>query len=386
MQNTRVLISGASIAGPALAHWLARYGFEVTVVEKAGAIRPGGQAVDFKGSIHMDVLRRMGILDAVRALDVRDDDAPIVNAAGRRVGTAPGAFGAGEVNVPRGDLARILHDLTTTDAEYVFGDSIATLTETPDGVDVTFVHGAPRTFDIVVGADGMHSTVRRLAFGPESEFVTHLGYYYALADIDTGGDDVVYSEPGKTVMLGGTKAPAFFVFASPLLPPARDDVDVQKRQVADALRDGRWRLPELVAQLPAARDFHMDSISRATVDRWSRGRVVLLGDSAWGNALGGYGTGLALVGAYVLAGELARAHGDHGPAFASFQRRFEEYASVSRKVNAGKLLAPRTAAGVAVRNALFSALAVVAPLMRIVDRPASNLRLESYEAEQAVVR
>lgn len=386
MQNTRVLISGASIAGPALAHWLARYGFEVTVVEKAGAIRPGGQAVDFKGPIHMDVLRRMGILDAVRALDVRDDDAPIVNAAGRRVGTAPGAFGAGEVNVPRGDLARILHDLTTTDAEYVFGDSIATLTETPDGVDVTFVHGAPRTFDIVVGADGMHSTVRRLAFGPESEFVTHLGHYYALADIDTGGDDVVYSEPGKTVMLGGTKAPAFFVFASPLLPPARDDVDVQKRQVADALRDGRWRLPELVAQLPGARDFHMDSISRATVDRWSRGRVVLLGDSAWGNALGGYGTGLALVGAYVLAGELARAHGDHGPAFASFQRRFEEYASVSRKVNAGKLLAPRTAAGVAVRNALFSALAVVAPLMRIVDRPASNLRLESYEAEQAVVR
>ncbi len=382
MQNTRVLVSGASIAGPALAYWLHRSGFDVTVVEKASSIRPGGQAVDFKGPIHMRVLREMGILDEVRAADVRDADGIIVNAAGRKVGTAPGGFGAGEVNIPRGDLARILHRLTEDTTEYVFGDSITSLTDTGDGVDVTFEHGAPRTFDLVVGADGMHSNVRRLAFGPESEHVTHLGYHYVLADLDTGPDDVVYSEPGITVMLGGTKAPAFLVFAGPPLPPARDDVDRQKQQVAEALRLGKWRIPELLEQLPDARDFYMDSISRATVDHWSRGRVVLLGDSAWGNALGGYGTGLAVVGAYVLAGELARAGGDHVTAFDTFERRYRNYASISHKVNAGKLLAPRTTAGIRVRNLLFSTLAVFGPLMRVVDRPASNLVLEDYDAHR----
>jgi 2-polyprenyl-6-methoxyphenol hydroxylase-like FAD-dependent oxidoreductase len=381
VQNNRVLISGASIAGPALAHWLDRYGFEVTVVEKARAIRPGGQAVDFKGPIHLRVLEEMGILDAVRAADVRDEDAAIVDAAGRRIGTAPGAFGAGEVNVPRGDLAHLLHDLTEDRVEYVFGDSIATMTDTGDAVDVTFEHGVPRTFDLVVGADGMHSNVRRLAFGPERDHVTHLGHYYVLADIDTGDDDVVYSEPGITAMLGGSKAPAFFVFASPVLPPARDDVAVQQRQAADALRGAGWRIPELVEQFPTAREFYMDSISRATVDHYARGRVVLLGDSAWGNALGGFGTGLAIVGAYVLAGELARADGDHTVGFAHFEGKFRDYASVSRKVNAGKLLAPRTALGIRVRNLLFGTIARFGSLIRFVDRPASNLTLEDYSDE-----
>ncbi|PZF61525.1 FAD-dependent oxidoreductase [Curtobacterium sp. MCBD17_013] len=374
---TTVLISGASIAGPALAYWLHRYGFDVTVVEQAERIRPGGQAVDFKGPIQMRVLAEMGILDAVRAKDVRDEDAPIVNASGRRIGTAPGAFGAGEVNVPRGDLAQILHERTEHDVEYVFGDSITGIDDDGEGVDVTFRHGAPRRFDLVVGADGIHSNVRRLVFGPEEAYVTHLGHYYVLADIDTGPEDVVYSQPGMTVMLGGGKAPVFLVFASPLLPSARDDVDMQKRQAADALRDGAWRIPEIIGRFGEAHSFYMDSISRVTVDHYARGRTVLLGDAAWGNALGGYGTGLAMVGAYVLAGELHRAAGDPA-AFATFERKFTDHASVSRKVNAGRLLAPLTRGGVLVRNLLFSALAVAKPLMRIVDQPASDLTLEHY--------
>jgi 2-polyprenyl-6-methoxyphenol hydroxylase-like FAD-dependent oxidoreductase len=380
MKNKRVLISGASIAGPALAYWLHRYGFDVTVVEKAPEVRRGGQAVDFKGPIHMTVLRRMGILDAVRAANVPSDDGILVNAKGRTIGTIPGAFAGGEINVPRGDLAHILHDLTAGRCEYVFGDSISSITETADGVDVTFVNGRPRTFDLVVGADGMHSTTRALAFGPESDYVTHLGHYYVLATIDAGHDDVMYNEPGRMAAIGGSKAPAFFVFAADPLPPARDDVDRQKQQVVDAYRDGRWRLPELMAKIPASTDFYMDSISRATLDHYSRGRVVLVGDAAYGNALGGYGTGLAMVGAHVLAGELAVADGDHHRAFQQYENRFRPYASISQKVNAGRLLAPRTRLGIVARNAMFTAMSVVGPLVKVFDRPATNIDLPDYDA------
>ncbi|GAA1643313.1 FAD-dependent monooxygenase [Actinoplanes couchii] len=381
MINKRVLISGASIGGPALAYWLHRHGFDVTVVEKAGEIRRGGQAVDFKGPIHRRVLSEMGILDRVKQATVMGGDDRIVDARGRTIGFVPAAFAGGEFNIPRGDLARLLYALTAHTCEYVFGDSITSLTETASGVDVTFTHGAPRTFDLVVGADGMHSNVRRLAFGPESDHVTHLGYYYALADLDAGDDNVAYNEPGRMVGLGGSKAPAFFVFAADRLP-ARDDVDAQKQMMMDAYRDGRWRIPELLTKIPAATGFYMDSISRATVDRYSTGRVALVGDSAWGNALGGFGTGLAMVGAYVLAGELARAGGDHTVAFPQFETKFREYASISDKINAGRLLAPRTRPGIVARNLLFTALKLFSPAMRLIEGPAKNITLDDYASTQ----
>ena len=250
MKNTRVLISGASIGGPAMAFWLHRYGFDVTVVEKADTIRAGGQAVDFKGPIHRTVLERMGILDEVKAANVPNADGTIVNAQGRKIGTVPGEFAGGEINVPRGDLAGILYRLTADRVTYIFGDSISTLSETDSGIDVTFVSSQAQTFDLVIGADGMHSNVRELAFGPESDYVHHLGYYYVLAGLDTGEDEMLYNEPGRMAAIGGTKAPAFFIFTSDVLPPARDDVALQKQQAVDALSGGRWRMPELVAKIP----------------------------------------------------------------------------------------------------------------------------------------
>ncbi|MPQ99080.1 FAD-dependent oxidoreductase [Modestobacter sp. I12A-02628] len=378
MTTARVLVSGASIAGPALAFWLHRYGYDVTVVEKADQIRRGGQAVDLKGPVHRTVLTRMGILDAVAAAHVPNADGITVDASGRKVGTIPGAFAGGEINVPRGDLAAILYDLTADTCRYVFDDSITSLTETDTGVDVTFARSAPETFDIVVGADGMHSHVRALAFGPESAYVEHLGFCYVLAKLDTGPEDMMYNEPGRMVAIGGPKAPAFFVFASDQPPTARDDVEAQKRQLIDAFAGSGWRVPELLAQVPAAQEFYLDSISRATVEHYSTGRVVLLGDAAYGNALGGFGTGLALVGAYVLAGELATADGDHQKAFRSYEAAIRGYAAVSQKVNAGRLLAPRTRPGIWVRNLMFSSLSLVGPLMKIIDRPASNITLADY--------
>lgn len=381
MKNTRVLISGASLAGPALAFWLQRYGFDVTVVEKATELRRGGQAVDFKGPVHHSVLQKMGILEAVKQASIDDDDGTIVNARGRKIGVVPGAFSGGEINIPRGDLAHLVYDLTFQKCEYVFGDSITSLTETSHSVEVTFIHGAARTFDIVIGADGIHSNVRKLAFGPEANYVTHLGYYYVLADLDLDAcsGDVLYNEPGRMVGLNSSKASAFFVFASDLLPRT-DDVEVQKQQVIDAYRGGKWRLPELMTMIPTASNFYMDSISRVTTQHYSQGRVALLGDSAYGNALGGFGTGLAIVGAYVLAGELLRAGGEHAIAFAQYQAKYRDYASVSQKINAGRLLAPKSRLGIVGRNILFTTMKAFGPAMKAFEGPAKNIDLENYSA------
>ena len=154
-QNSRVLISGASIAGPALAYWLAKYGFDVTIVEKATKVRPGGQAVDFKGATHRTVLERMGILDDVmQSRTPNSGDGLVVDAHSCTIACVPSEFSAGEIEILRGDLARILYERTAATCEYVFGDSISFLKETAVGVEVTFERSAPRVFDLVVGADG----------------------------------------------------------------------------------------------------------------------------------------------------------------------------------------------------------------------------------------
>ncbi len=379
MRNLTVLISGASIAGPALAYWLNRYGCTVSVVEKTAALRSGGQAVDFKGDTHRTVLERMGILDEVRRRQTGGRDTVVVDADGKRLTVIPGEFTGGEMEIRRGDLAALLYERTRDDCEYLFGESITALTETANGVHVTFERGAPRTFDIVVGADGIHSNVRRLAFGPESDYVHHNGYYYALAELGASdGDAVMYNEPGRMVTVGGRKAQAFFVFASPPLDYDRYDTDQQKKQLLAHYQDGGWRLPELLAQVPDATEFYLDSISRVRVDRYSDGRVVLLGDAAYGNTLGGFGTGLAIVGAYVLAGELMAANGDHRVGFQAYEDQFRAYAKVSEKGNAGPFLAPGSRTRMWLRNAMFRSRFMLKLMLRMADDLASDIILKDY--------
>ncbi|RKT55113.1 FAD-dependent monooxygenase [Saccharothrix australiensis] len=388
MENTEVLISGAGIAGPALAHWLHRLGCAVTVVEKACAPRPGGQAVDFKGPTHLRVLARMGLLDEVRALRTGGVDQAVVDGRGRRLAVIPREFTGGDVEIRRGDLAALLHERTAHACEYVFGDSVTSLTETAGGVHVTFERGAERTFDLVVGADGIHSAVRRLVFGPEEEHVRFLGHYYALADLgdlggfgglgDLGGEEaVMYSEPGRTAVVGGP-GPAFFVFASAPLTYDRYDPVAQREVLRSAFAGGGWRLPELVAALAGTTSVHLDSISRVETDRYARGRVVLLGDAGYGNTLAGFGTGLAVVGAYVLAGELQAAGGDHRTAFRRYGERLRGLAKVARRANAGPFLAPRSRARIRLRNGLFNSRPLVSLLLKTTDRFATDPDLPDY--------
>ncbi|MFG2894034.1 FAD-dependent monooxygenase [Streptomyces sp. NPDC048248] len=386
----RVLISGASIAGPALAHWLGRYGFEPTVVELAPALRGGGQAVDFRGETHLTVLERMGVLAQLRRIRTGGSPMRFVDDRGRQLLGLPPEFAGGDVEVPRGDLARVLHEHSLPHTEYLFGDSITGLTETAGGVQVTFRSAAPREFDLVIGADGLHSQVRRLAFGPEEGFVRHLGYYAATWQLPNyrgfGRGSVGFNTPGRLASVGGdprdaAKAGAFFLFASPQLTYDRHDPDRQKALIGAAFAGLGWEVPRLLDSLRQAPELYFDSISRADVPSWSKGRICLVGDAACGATIGGMGTGTGVVAAYVLAGELALAGGDHRAAFTRYENTMRAYVQGCQKGGdrTGKFLAPATATGIRVRNGLMSRRAILNWMLR-EGRKVSTLALPDYRA------
>jgi 2-polyprenyl-6-methoxyphenol hydroxylase-like FAD-dependent oxidoreductase len=309
---TNILISGASIAGTSMAYWLRRHGFTPTVVERAPSIREGGYKVDIRGVA----------LDAVRARSTDMRTVTHYDARGRRVATMDAdLFGGREgddVELMRGDLNEILYDLTRDDVEYIFDDSITSIAD--DGT-VTFERSPARRFDLVVGADGVHSNTRRLAFGDDSRIVRDLGYYISICTVpNTLGldrEEAVHAAPGRTANVYSTKqdtnAKALFMWSSEPLTYDYRDTEQQKRLLTEAMSEVRWEVPALLDAVRDAKDFYFDSVSQIHMDRWSTGRVVLLGDAAYcASPASGQGTSLAMVGAYVLAGELAASGLDGG--------------------------------------------------------------------------
>ena len=333
MKNKSVLISGASVAGPALAFWLGRYGFHPTIVERAPAMRPGGYAVDFRGA-SVRVLERMGLLSEVQRRQTRIGAITIVDRDNKKVASMPDGFTSGELEILRGDLAGIFHEATRETTEYIFDDSIASMKESEAGIDVVFERGGQRRFDLVVGADGLHSKVRSLAFGEEANFVRYLGYYVSIftipnyLNLDRRG--LYYGTLGKKVGIfsGGDQreAKASFFFATEPLEYDRRNMDQQKRALRDHFQQEGWEIPRLLQIMETAPDFYFDSISQVKMNRWSAGRSVLLGDAAYcASPLSGMGTGMAVVGAYVLAGELAEANGDYALAFERYENLMRDF-------------------------------------------------------------
>jgi len=403
-----VLISGASIAGPALAYWLGRYGFRPTIVEIAPALRTGGNAVDFRGPLHLGVLGRMGVLDALRAVQTGGTAMRFVDDAGARLMEWPAGLAGGELEVLRGDLARILCEAGGDRTEYLFGDSVAAMRETAGGVDVTFASGLERTFDLVIGADGVHSAVRRLTFGPSDRFVKHLGYYVAGWEVpnewaltrDPSNHPahhpnqtkvmLLHSAPGRTAGVGGdhqhpSRANAFFVFASPRLTYDRHDPAEQKAILRDRFAGMGWLTPRLLAHLDTAPDLYFDQICRVDNPSWTRGRVALVGDAACGATIGGQGNGTAVVSAYVLAGELAAAGGDHRVAFPRYEQRIGRFARGTQKGGdtTGRFLAPRTARGIRMRDTLNNQKWFLTLTFKIAADRSTNLALPAYESPAA---
>jgi 2-polyprenyl-6-methoxyphenol hydroxylase-like FAD-dependent oxidoreductase len=365
--NERILISGSSIAGPTLAFWLAKYGFCPTVVERAAGVRAGGNGVDVRGQA-IEVAERMGILPRIRAAAADVIGTSFVNAANHRVAhidlqAIQRKYGSGEVEIMRGDLAAILHDATKHDVDYIFDDSIRTLEQDDDGVTVAFERGATRRFDLVVGADGLHSTVRRLAFGPESQFLRYLGHCFAFASADPalGADRwmTLYNLPGKAAGIyrsgNHSGAKAHFMFRQPGLP-AYDyrDIDQQKHRLSDAFAGvSSWQVPQLLAGALSDPDFYFDTLSQVRMPSWSSGRITLVGDAAHcASPVSGAGAMLGLIGAYRLAGELAAAGGNHHVAFRRYGEVHRPLIERSQSNLFIGIVAPKSRAGIWARNTM----------------------------------
>ncbi|WP_319454055.1 MULTISPECIES: FAD-dependent monooxygenase [unclassified Mycobacterium] len=342
MAQPTILISGAGVAGPALAHWLSDNGYRVVVVEVADGIRPGGQTVDLRGA-GRDVVARMGLLDQMveRSMDQRGI-AWVRSDGTRRAEMPVEAFGGNgvvsELEILRGDLVDVLYEATKERVEYRFGTRVSALEQDDDGVDVTLSDGSRLRVDLVVGADGPHSAVRRLVFGPEEGFVKPLGGYHAwFTAPDTAGLDgwyLMHQAPGG---LNASMRPshdpsvakAGLAFRSEPLAYDRRDLDQQRKLLADRFTDVGWHAPELVSAAGVADDFYFDAFAQVHMDEWSSGRVTLVGDAGYcASPLSGMGTALALVGGYVLAGELGQA-GD-GLAVTRVRGAQDRYASLMR--------------------------------------------------------
>ena len=358
-----VLVVGAGIAGSTLAYFLARTGITVTVVERANEQRSSGSPVDVRGPA-LAVVEQMNLLAPIRAAATRARRLAAVDSSGRVIGWIPTQTGPEGIEIPRSDLAAILASAVREQAEFHYDDTITALREDDDGVEVTFERGAPRRFDLVVGADGLHSTVRRLVFGPEEQFVKHLGLYIATVTTDRATADahtvLIHNAPGRAVVVHPTtgREGAAFIFRHPLLPADQGRDIPKQKQLLSRTYDGiGWRVPELLGHLRDSDDIYFDSVSRVRLDTWSRGRTVLVGDATNCVSLLGEGSSMAISGAATLARCLTLQPTDMAAALRRYEqthrRRLLPHhlgASIG-----GHILVPETRGGITARDAVFRA-------------------------------
>ncbi|MGW4896073.1 FAD-dependent monooxygenase [Kitasatospora sp. NPDC004240] len=339
-----VLISGGGIAGTTLAYWLQRNGFAPTIVERAPAPRRGGQAVDIRG-IALTVVERMGLTEQVRAVRTQMRGMSVLDADGNEVHRSTestysaGRLDSDDIELLREDLVAMLTELIDGKAEFVYGDAITGLAEEADGIQVAFEHGQPRRFDLVIGADGLHSAVRRLTFGPEEEFLRQLGTQLAIFSADNFlelEDWQVWQRDGDAgygiyPVRDNKELRITFGFAARSSGDELRDVARTRELVAERISALRWETPRMLAALDRAPDFYSDVMAQVHLDHWTRGRAALVGDAGYcASPLSGQGTSLALVGAYVLADELARAAGDHATAFARYEERLRPFVAANQ--------------------------------------------------------
>lgn len=343
---TEVLVSGASVAGAAAAFWLGRHGFSVTVVERHRGPRPGGQAIDVRGPA-VTVLERMGLLGAAQKRRTQIQGSSVVDRDGNELSrdteaalSAPSGAPIDSPNIEllRDDLVELLYGASQWTAKYIFDDTITAVQDDGAAVRVTFERAAPRSFDLVIGADGLHSNVRRLVFGPEESFIERLGTHAAIFTVPNFLDLDYWQmwHYGDASMAGiysarnNTEARAMVGFMDTDLRIDYRDTAAQWAELERRMAGDGWVRPQLLEYMRTAPDFYFDEMSQIKMDRWSRGRVALVGDAGYCcSPLSGQGTSVALLGAYILAGELKAAAQDgtvdYESAFASYHREFSDY-------------------------------------------------------------
>ncbi|MEU8894924.1 FAD-dependent monooxygenase [Nocardia sp. NPDC048505] len=361
----RILVSGGGIGGNAVALQLLRSGIRATVVERAATPRPGGQSVDLRGASG-EVARRLGLMPGIRRHQMDERGMIYVDADGGEIlrmdmEAFDGKGAVAEIEITRGDLNQVLLDelAAAGGADYRYGEWITAIEQDADGVDVTFASGATERFDLVIGADGLHSATRRLVFGPEENFSTYLGGYMSFFTMPTPAS----LEPNWFSMhsiVGGANVglrpdvdprtcKAIITVRSDADPALRRDVTAQRRLIRERLAAGGWESQTVLAALDQAEDFYFDELARIDVPSWSEGRVVLLGDSAFcGSPLAGQGTAMAITGGYLLGGEIAAHADDLGRALARYEELMRPFVAKSRDLPPGgiKAMAPMSRFGI----------------------------------------
>jgi 2-polyprenyl-6-methoxyphenol hydroxylase-like FAD-dependent oxidoreductase len=373
MNAKTVLISGAGIGGPTLAFWLRKAGFEPTLIERAPALRSGGYVIDFWG-LGFDIAQRMGLAAEIDRVGYHMREMRIVDGRGERVaGFGTRVFreltGGRFVTLGRSDLSRLIFERIKGAAEVLFDDEIVELQDHGGHVQVQLRHSGDRRFDLVIGADGLHSKVRNLVFGPQQQFEKHLGYFVAAFEARgyrPRDEDVyvIYSKPrlmlGR-VALHDDRTLFLFVFAADTAIPATLDQSAQKALLRRVFGSDAWELRDILRELDRTPELYFDRVSQIRMDRWSRGRVALTGDAAFCVSLmAGQGAAIAVTAAYVLAGELAAANGRHQGAFAKYETRLRAYVG-SKQQGAeffAAAFAPKTRWGLFVRNQMIRAFAI----------------------------
>ena len=344
-KNNRILISGAGVAGLTAAYWLKKWGFEPIVVEKSPALREGGYMIDFWG-LGFDVAEKMDILPQLEkahydipSLDYVDADNN--RKSGLSIAKLRAAVNYRHYNLLRGNLVRILYNLVKSDVNISFGKSIQSIEHHVGNVDVTFTDGSIKSFDLLLGADGLHSKVRSLEFGDESKFERYLGYYTSSFTIDNflGKDNIFrsYNTPGKQIAIysvANNKLAAFLLFKQETpLTLAHHDEEGAKKTLWDVFGDEGWESKDILERMESAPDFYFDTVSQIVMDPWSRNRIGLIGDASHCvSLLAGQGSALAMASAYIFAGELKDANGDYETAFSAHRSVLAPEIERTRKI------------------------------------------------------
>jgi 2-polyprenyl-6-methoxyphenol hydroxylase-like FAD-dependent oxidoreductase len=402
LRNKSVLISGASAAGPTLAYWLHRYGFTPTVVERHPTLRPGGYAIDVRGTA-IGVAQQMGIWGDVQKADTHlketlfhDTNHKVVATMDPNFGAGPGK--AGDIELLRDDLAVILYGVTKNNVEYMFSNSIKTIEQDEGGAHVTFEGGQQRRFDLVVGADGAHSNVRKLIFGPESNFSHFLGRYICVFTIPNylNLDRLWVWHFRPNVVAGimqyglNQHTRGIFMLNGPQKPFPNHDTAQQKAIVRGMLKEHMaWEIPRMLEEMDKATDFYFDIAVQIKMDSWCKGRVALLGDAGWSpTPFTGQGTSTAMIGAYVLAGELAAARGDYRTAFARYDSELHAFVKQNQDIaiDAKETEIPTTWADIDKQHELLRALKAApsgeipkGSLVDVIQTAANAYTLKNYE-------